>query len=113
MNRHILKTLENIERDLSTLVKLSEATLTAITKATEKNRVRSAKLFGPLRDPEVRNFIFQSRQKGHGFKEIERLLEERFPNDPSKHVPRNTIWRFIKRVREGRLAEFGINLPKE
>ena len=76
-----------------------------------RRRCSSQRLFGGLKDPEIRAAIMRLNGEGKRLEDIAVYIRENWPRHPEKHVPRSTVHRFLQNARIGRLREYGIEPP--
>lgn len=105
MDIEMLNVLKGVNVNLSRIAQGLERLAPPDSK---KNRRRPRQLRKALRDPDVRQLIFDSRRQGLGYREIEELLKQKYPDDSEMHLSRNSIFIFITNAASGHLSEFGI-----
>lgn len=108
MDIEMLNVLKSVNDNLS---RIAESLDRLASPDSKKKRRSPRQLHEGLRDPEVREVIFNARRRGFGYKEIAALLLHKYPNHPEKHIPKNTIWNFVRSAIDGHYVEFGIRFP--
>lgn len=76
---------------------------------TKEGRANSPVLANGLSSREVRSFICGLRRDGATAVKIGQAIKEEWPEDQTKWVSKSALGRFMVRVREGRMREFGID----